>query len=320
MKCLQILHMAAWPCVVIACVLLIAGCQDGSGPGLVTSPEGKPSYEGEAPPAPPPNPEILYVQGTRTGNKVCKMNADGSNKVTVVTRPNWMSGAVWSPDASAVAFAHSGPNNAGGLETVRADGSGATMLMTYSDCINGCRSPEWSPTGSEIAVLGGGTGTGMTGRLWIVPAGGGAPLLLYSAPGHPLIDAAWNSDGTVLYITQVGQSWLERAIYAVDSATGAASLVLDDFGVIGGIDHARGGVQEIVFDTEVDGVLELYTLDVGTPGQTPVYLREGRNATFSPDNSFIAFDNFNLRVYKAPVAGGSAIRLASSATQADWKR
>ena len=51
------LAVAVWPCfVVFACILLVLGCQDGSGPNLVTSPEGKPDFDAVKPPPPPPPP------------------------------------------------------------------------------------------------------------------------------------------------------------------------------------------------------------------------------------------------------------------------
>jgi len=186
------LRLAAWPHVaVIACVLLIAGCQDGSGPGLVTSPEGKPAFEGAKPPPPPPpppaDPAIVSVTGTNRRTNLHVMNADGSNFTTIFSNSyndSWRMSPSWSPDGGSIAFIRStGPSNAIVTEISAIDVDVVNGVPTGTNLralFAGRFSPfetAWSPLGDQIAYI---HGTSIK----TIPAAGGDPLVVYTRQLH----------------------------------------------------------------------------------------------------------------------------------------
>lgn len=117
------------------------------------------------------------------------MNADGSDARPLLADARiFAEGApVWSPDGSTIAFAGTeGPDEDGGVYTVRRDGSGLTKVAGTA----GAASPAWSSDGTRLAFR-----AMPDDQLYVVEAAGGAP--------RPLGVFAWK-DTTVLWISGSG--------------------------------------------------------------------------------------------------------------------
>jgi len=305
-------RLAAWPhVVVIACVLLFAGCQDGSGPGLVTSPEGKPAFEGAKPPPPPPppaDPAIAFVaqRGGRNLYDLKVMNVDGSNVTTIYTASTVLFGLPsWSPDGHSIAFVKSNDlwlidvSVSNGVPT----GTNARVLLDRSTSVS---HPDWSADGTRIAFVDVSIGT-----LEVIPSIGGATEVLYTSspgvwPSHP----AWSRDGTQIAFTEGG------AIRILDRVTGQAGTALEAVGAQF-LDWARTQ-DALTFEAGPGGVQGVYILQlaVGTP---TLVVAGGYSPTWSPDDQEILFSSSGLS--KVNLASGQITSLGVSGRPMwpDWR-
>ena len=139
----------------------------------------------------PDGRQIAFLEGDERAvrPRLMVMNADGSDARPLLTDARiFAQGApVWSPDGSTIAFAGTeGPDEDGGVYTVRRDGSGLTKVAG----IAGAASPAWSPDGTRLAFR-----AMPDDQLYVVDAAGGAP--------RPLGVFAWK-DTTVLWISGSG--------------------------------------------------------------------------------------------------------------------
>jgi Tol biopolymer transport system component len=139
----------------------------------------------------PDGSQIAFLEGDERAvrSRLMVMNADGSDARSLLADARiFAQGApVWSPDGSTIAFAGTeGPDEDGGVYTVRHDGSGLTKVAG----IAGAASPAWSPDGTRLAFR-----AMPDDQLYVVDAAGGAP--------RPLGVFAWK-DTTVLWISGSG--------------------------------------------------------------------------------------------------------------------
>jgi len=78
----------------------------------------------------------------------------------------------WSPDGTTLAYRKQQPNSTHGrpynLWTMAADGSGQTQLATNVSAAS------WSPDGTMVALISGGTPRTPRGELWVTQADGSA--------------------------------------------------------------------------------------------------------------------------------------------------
>jgi Tol biopolymer transport system component len=92
---------------------------------------------------------IAYFHGGGDHSQHLKMmNADGTNARDLFgdRHLDWhVSGLVWAPDGSELAFATDGPDGTWGIWAIGADGSGYRRVTKHGS------SPSWSPDGSRIA-------------------------------------------------------------------------------------------------------------------------------------------------------------------------
>ena len=95
-------------------------------------------------PTPAVNGKICYTNG----GDIWKMDADGSNRVSVIDAGTNDIQPVWSPGGGKIAFKSDRDVAPGrGLYSVNADGTGLTLLTSG----DGNADPAWSPDGTRIA-------------------------------------------------------------------------------------------------------------------------------------------------------------------------
>jgi TolB protein len=111
-------------------------------------------------------------------NDIWVMNSDGGSPhaLTVTDFPMQNTGPSWSPDGAKIVFARTADssNQPNYLYVMNANGTGVTPLMNGASQIAGIE-PTWSPDGTKIAYV-------FNGRIWTVPATGGAPNGLTPGP------------------------------------------------------------------------------------------------------------------------------------------
>jgi Tol biopolymer transport system component len=276
---------------------------------------------------PPADPAIAYANSS---SAILVMNDDGSNQTVVyggrVFQPSW------SPDGHSIAFLEA---PGGQPRLMRIDvtvvngvpqGSNPTQL-NQGDC-GGCSHPAWSPGGDEIVVSG--SADDPAGRLFVIPASGGAVQTLYTPPaGYAAKYPTWSPDGTRIAFVEGGMG--ETAIKILDRATGTVTnTLLQGQFVIGYLDWARTQ-DTLAFEADPysgspgsDG--SLYTLDVPLPGQpagTPSFvISDASSPSWSPNDTQIVFDTSHtapFKVKKITLATGVVKILANSASP-DWRR
>jgi Tol biopolymer transport system component len=322
---------AAWPpLIVIACVLLLAGCQDGSGPNLTAAPDVKSVEEGVKPPPPPPaDPAIAFLGGSqREGYGIRVANADGSNATTIFEAAG---DPTWSPAGDAIAFV---------------DGSGSvhdprTFLTVFDVTIVGgvptATNPRllleggelvmdtaWSPLGDRIAFA-----DGIRKTIESISLGGGTPEVLYtSESGYIARHPTWSPDATQIAFTEGVDG--EEAIRILNVATGQATTVLDaawsqqspEHSAIHFLDWAR--TQDALVFQAGDGTLNLYIMQL--PAGNPTFLvggiRKDRayEPSWSPDDREIIYVKDRGKLHTIEVDTQTITDLGVAGTRPDWRR
>lgn len=315
-------RLAVWPSVVaIACVLLVTACQDGSGPSLVTSPEGRPAYEGAKPPPPPPpppaNPAIAFkAEGRVRGNgggwvtahflKV--MNADGSNVTTIYTSvigPGYggiINRPSWSPDGRSVAFQNDGVRLID-VSVVNGVPTGTNARLLVSEPAG---QPAWAPQGDLIAYV---NSTAHT--LEVVPATGGVPQVLYSSLSS-LWSPSWSPDARRIAFLE-GDGATSHTIRVLDRNDMTVTTVLGPEG--GPWNPIWARTQDVLAFTDASG--NIYTIQL--PSGTPTLVRAGSMPDWSSDDRDIVFGGGGS-LYKVDLATGSTTLLTSGGMYPGWRR
>jgi Tol biopolymer transport system component len=304
---------ASWPwLIVLLCVVVAAGCQDGSGPSFVTAPDEKPAPEGKKPQPPPPpppaDPAIVF-------NGLYVMNADGSNVTSI-----FPDGAnpCWSPDGDAIAFEYGSViEGTKGIYRIEISVVGGVPTGTNARrLVSGfIKYPAWSRDGTKIAFI--------DCDLWtleVIPADGGDREVLYTfsgSVGYP----AWSRDGTQIAIADATR------IGILDLATHQITTVLDATPLGGGpacLDWARTQ-DALVFHAGDDTSVYTMQLPDGPPTFVVGGSRRNRAAmpTWSPDDSEIVFSRDWRKLQKINVATREVTDLMSggrsSGKFADWR-
>lgn len=314
-------RLAAWPHLVVTCVLLVMGCQDDSGPSLVTSPNVKSAEEGVKPPPPPPpppaDPAIAFVANGRVQGRAVRflqvMNADGSNLTTIYTHT---SSAVfmypsWSPGGNHIAAA---PDfNLWRIDVAVVNGvptgSTPTVLLNRTTTLGG---PAWSPVGDLIAF----TDVSLK-TIETMPATGGSATVLYTSKDPHTFTAslAWNRDATQIAFTEGG------AIRLLTVGGGATTVLGPEYWQQLGVDPPNfldwGRMQDVLtFSVGSAGNLAVYTLPLSSG--VPAFVVEGYMPTWSPDDQYILFENRGFK--KINVNTGQITSLGVGGQWPDWRR
>ncbi len=241
---------------------------------------------------------------------------------------------------------------AGDIHTIRADGTGARLLLRRA------HSPAWSPDGSKLAFVSGRSGDE---EIYVANADGSGVRRL-TRSGGPDLGPAWSSDGRQLAWSRKAEIWRMSAsganqrrlvrktkvwhehhsptwhgrtiVYSSNRAdffnpelyrvpakrltfTKGSDGVLGDDGMP---DFSPDG-RRIVFTSNRDQNGEVYVMNANGSGQQRLTRRPGDDflPRFSRDGAQIAFVALPGTVYVMS-ADGTGLRRLTSGTDVDWRR
>ena len=299
----------------LACTLVV-GCQDGSGPSLVTSPDPKTGAEGPPPQPPPPaDPAIAFVvdPGPRSGWELRVANADGSNVSTIHSSASLPIQPSWSPDGRSIAFSTNGDIWVIDVVLVSGvpTGTNARVLLAQTPGTN-LNYPGWSPLGDEIAFGRGQDDGSCCSTLELVPATGGTSDVVHTTPpGVGVLWPTWNPDATEIAFVSGGLIW------AVDIATRTAEVLFSPPAYPEALDWGRTG-DMLAFSSFTGNQVGVYTLEISTEILTRV--ADGRRPTWSPNDTEILFENQSGKLAKVNLATGNVTNLRIGGGSPDWRR
>jgi Tol biopolymer transport system component len=149
---------------------------------------------------------LLYLSSTGNATGLWKASGGRALELWKPDQSRLTDPAAISPDGRRIAFI-AYKQNRGSLYTVTSDGADPQPLAAALDASGSC---SWSPDGKWIAVAGD-QGAGV--KLYKVPTGGGAPVVLVDRPAY---NPLWSPDGgLILYEDAPGGTG--RLIRAVTS-------------------------------------------------------------------------------------------------------
>lgn len=317
-----------WVMFLVGLLVLVSTGADAQGQG-----KGKPS-----PPPPPPNPAIAYT----AGGALMVMNADGSNKTTVLPAQQGIGyfDPNWSPDGTQLVFDSNiqGP----GIYVVNLDGTGLRKVIALEQSNLSVAGAVWSPfpVGTQYVIAFAATNPAHNGKY---------DLFAVNLDGTGLVNLTNTSD-----IGEFNPSWNRWATRV--ACTGNSELLIYDIGFVGGTltatsqtnlsavsslhsthrpDWARTSDRIVVVGIPIDAQLtnELWIVDVANPAN-PVMITNTDDQmenmpTWSPDDSQIAYrrlgtkNRVSIFVINADGSGTKEIGFPSSRDQQDrpdWRR
>jgi WD40 repeat protein len=193
--------------------------------------------------------------------------------------------------------------------------------LTFSTRDLGVMGPlEWSPDGQTIMTLADWRESHVL-DLFLIPAGGGEPVVLPLAAGLDFWqDPCWSPDGTqIAFVSEPSGHLNQSDIFTMAPIPGAAAHKVTNLGIFG-----LGACA-----WSPDGTRIAFAIQTGYPPDTPTFAihvasiadgtvtalagaNPGRDPAWSPDGSRIAFSSDrsgNSEIYVVPVQGGEPTQL-----------
>jgi hypothetical protein len=299
----------------------------------------------------PPAPELAF-----SGFGLVVANATGSNETIILTSEELGFAprhVTWSPNGSGTLedpwqLAVNGLGCSDVLHRVDVDTVGGTPrarnlvpLGSQGDPISQGCSVSWSPIGDEIAYTEWST-PDPPSSLWVVPAAGGQPQVLYSGPVEIVVDTITTDpitvDTTIVSYTGLGSGvWSPDGQYiafhenpngvtqirVIARATGDVVTVFANDGnwMIGEMDWMRTE-NAVTFWSDMPSTLKgrpgpsIWRLDLEPDGNgllrasgEPVEIVRGLGHSWSPDDTELAIqDTRGVRIYT--IATGDSRRIS----------
>lgn len=274
--------------------------------------------------APPPNPEIAYVDG---GIKV--MNEDGTNQKLVVQLNSGESarGPAWSPDGTELVYwaNHGGVR---GIYRQRLDGTGRTLVAACSSTWYFSFS-DWSRSAAvdgnhKIAYE---DSPGATGDLdiYLVNPDGTGKVNLTNTPdlweGYP----AWLGDGRLAFDRRdVGRELVVCELGLIGGEIAIVSETIVD--ASGDHNHLAGAnsTPALAFSRIAGSYSRIHVMDgLGAPRLlTAASNGDERRASFAPNDSKLAFWRGGSRggIFTINADGTGEKKISSKGIEPRWKR
>jgi Tol biopolymer transport system component len=272
---------------------------------------GKP----QKPPKPPPSeadPAIAYVTYGPKGCDLHVMDADGGNATRIYrSEVGGLWYPSWSPDGTRIAFIEQFDLMVIEVTVVNGVPVGGTPTRLVSS--PSVSYPAWAPDGDLIAYA-----PIEDGLLQVIPAEGGTPTALFTAPdAYRVRYPTWSPDASEIAFVVGSEAGPILTVLDVDSKLVTASLDLPGGDSVTDLDWSRAG-DRVVFER---GVHEIHTWNPGTGAVA--WLCDGQAPSWSPDDTRLVYTDGQKdkqSVYEIALATGAVTQLARSGRWPDWRR
>jgi len=245
------------------------------------------------------------------GTLLWSVRADGSGLWRLASRSPSRETEMWpsfSPDGQRLAFIRGLGSSLGQVITARPDGGGQRRIFT------GAYGVEWSPDGSELAVIG-----PRRGALLIMSTDGSRRQ--WVSHGLDVVSLSWSPDGTRLALAGAPPGKEGGCcLYTVRRNGSALRLIAEESEIFS--PEWSPDARRIAYQSEVSrGTLGPLTI-VEADGSAKRRFGVGYHPAWSPDGSQIAFGSpTNGGMWAFEVATGFTRRVTEAEVQAgiDWQ-
>jgi Tol biopolymer transport system component len=266
----MILPLAA--ALVLACTAL----------ALVTAQEpAEAAFPGE-------NGRIAFVTDDpdASDDEIFTMAPDGTDPKQL-TENAWSDDApAYSADGTKIAFVGH-PDGVAKIYVMNADGTGVTNISGPEG--HGYQ-PAWSPDGTKIAFYSG-------GDIWVMNANGSGQTPLASSGVDASFEApSWSPDGTRIAFVKQSVRPSDSDIWMMNADGTGITRVTDFAGFVYSPDWAPGGRRIAFYRYSRLKGYRIFTIRPDGTGRKFV-ASGGRNPSWSPDGTKIAFDDFGGEIW-----------------------
>jgi Tol biopolymer transport system component len=284
------------------------------------------------------------------------MNADGSRKTTIYTAPSLPSAVmligepIWSPDAKHIAFTRCirGTGNTCVTQLFTCDIAVVNDMPIMENATLLVSGLEWTapiawnpnPATNEIAFT---VSNDSTRTIETVPAAGGTPTVLFTAPTlHLVSDPSYSADGLQLAFKDIDRS-VSPSEYSIVIIDRASKTMQEKINIRGASDldfpqwsHSAGDTRIAFAATfpEGGGTSGIFMVDAANPNAPPMQVLTSRTGycspsvsspfTWSPDSSKMLIGNISSHKIGCLDLSTGAVSPVASATsgtgQFDWRR